>query len=135
MEEILLVINYNDVWNKFWHFFIVGGGGFAIDAFLTFFLFKRVKLPKYVANSIGFLTGVTFNYIFNRIWTFQSHDPQIMVEYTKFATIGIIGLIIVNGITYLLHAKNKVEFFKAKVLAMIVFMFWNFGANYFYTFG
>jgi putative flippase GtrA len=81
------------------------------------------------------MCGVTFNYFFNRLWTFSSNDPQIMLQYSKFALIGIIGLLIVNGIVYFLHSRNNLPFFFSKVMAMIVFMFWNFTANYFYTFG
>lgn len=135
MNKLLLAINWLDIWNKFWHFFIVGGGGFAIDTAITYFFLKIIKAPKYLSNSLGFMAGVTFNYFLNRIWTFKSDDPNVMMQYIKFAVIGIIGLIIVNSVLYLLHSKYKQPFFFSKVMAMIVFMFWNFGANYFYTFG
>ncbi|MCP4124572.1 MAG: GtrA family protein [Bacteroidetes bacterium] len=139
MTDLLLAIDFttdfSDMLDKFWRFFIVGGGGFAIDVGITYLLLKVFKWHKYLSNSIGFLCGVTFNYTFNRMWTFSSNDPQIMLQYTKFALIGIIGLIIVNSVIYILHTRNKYSFFWSKVAAMILFMFWNFSANYFYTFG
>ena len=134
MTSFLLTVDLHDLLDKFWRFFIVGGGGFYIDVAITFLLLKQFKWHKYRANSIGFLSGVTFNYTLNRIWTFSSQDPQILVQYLKFAVIGIVGLVIVNGIVYLLHTRNGLPFFWSKVLAMFIFMFWNFSANYFYTF-
>ena len=131
---MLLSIDFTDIIDKFWHFFIVGGGGFFIDVAITYLLLRIFNVHKYISNSIGFICGLSFNYYFNRIWTFKSDDPNIMAQYVKFAVIGIIGLVIVNSVIYVLHTKGKFPFFWSKVLAMFVFMFWNFSANYFYTF-
>ena len=138
MTYFLLAIDFTadpaDILDKFWRFFIVGGGGFAIDVSMTYLMLRGLRWHKYLSNSLGFLCGVTFNYTLNRLWTFSSNDPQGMLQYTKFALIGVIGLGIVNGVVYILHTLNRFPFFRSKVLAMIVFMFWNFSANYFYTF-
>ena len=123
-----------DMLDKFWRFILVGGGGFFLDIAVTYFLLKVLNWHKYLSNSLGFLCGLSFNYTLNRIWTFQSDDPQIILQYTRFALIGIIGLVIVNSVVYLLHTRNKFPFFWSKVIAMVIFMFWNFSANYFYTF-
>lgn len=123
-----------DLLDKFWRFFVVGGGGFAIDVAVTYLVFRLLRWHKYLANSLGFLSGLTFNYTFNRIWTFASTDPNVALQYAKFATIGIIGLVIVNSVVYVLHTRRKLPFFLSKVIAMFLFMFWNFSANYFYTF-
>jgi putative flippase GtrA len=53
----------------------------------------------------------------------------------QFGGIALVGLGIVNGIIYLLDERFKLlDFYKAKVIAMIVFMLWNFSANYLWTF-
>jgi hypothetical protein len=44
-------------------------------------------VPKYYANSAGFIVAATHNYIWNRLWTFQSENEQIMTEYLSFITI------------------------------------------------
>ena len=127
-------MDIHDMLDKFWRFIIVGGGGFYIDVGMTYFLLKIIKWHKYLCNSLGFLSGVTFNYWMNRMWTFASHDPRILEQYLKFVVIGVVGLLIVNSVVYLLHTRNNLPFFWSKVLAMFTFMFWNFSANYFYTF-
>lgn len=134
LTDLLLLVDVQDLLDKFWRFIIVGGGGFYLDVGTTYLLLKVLKWPKYLSNSTGFLCGVTFNYWMNRIWTFSSTDPRILEQYMKFVVIGVVGLVIVNSVVYLLHSKNKWPFFWSKVLAMFVFMFWNFSANYFYTF-
>ena len=105
-----------------------------LDLVVTWLLKEKLKLWKYLANSIGFISGVFFRYFFNRIWTFESDDPQIAVQFFKFLLIGLIGLGLVNGIVYLLHDRLKMNFYFSKIVAMIIFMFWNFSANYFWTF-
>lgn len=118
----------------FFKFITVGAFGFAIDMGVTWLVKEKLKFNKYVANSLGFVCGLTFNYFGNRTFTFQSHDPDIALQYLKFAAVGVSGLLLVNSLIYVFHDKAGIPFFVAKVLAMLVFMFWNFGANYLWTF-
>ncbi|MEJ2594987.1 MAG: GtrA family protein, partial [bacterium] len=89
---------------------------------------------KYVANAIGFTTAATSNYILNRIWTFESTNPRVMVEYTEFITISIIGLGINTLVLWLLVSRFKMNFYVAKIFAIAVVTLWNFFANAFITF-
>lgn len=124
----------DEVGTHLFRFWVVGTFGYFIDLAITFGLFKLANVHKYISNSLGFISGLTFNFILNRSWTFHSTDPNITMQYIKFASIGVFGLGIVNGIVYYLHTKRDVPFVIAKTLAMFVFFFWNFTANYFYTF-
>ena len=118
----------------FLKFITVGGFGFGFDILITYILKDRLNVHKYVSNTVGFILGIAFRYIFNRIWTFQSNDPEVAVQFLKFMSIGVVGLGIVTAVIYLLHDKLGMKFYPAKIIAMIVFMFWNFSANYFWTF-
>ena len=69
---------------KFLKFCVVGASGMLIDFGITWLLKERIKVNKYVANSTGFILAATSNYILNRIWTFQSNDPQIASQYISF---------------------------------------------------
>ncbi|MCD4729062.1 MAG: GtrA family protein, partial [Bacteroidales bacterium] len=75
------------------------------------------------------------NYILNRIWTFHSHDPEVMIEYTQFFAISMIGLGINTLILWILVSKYKKHFYLSKLFAIGVVTIWNFLANYFITFG
>ncbi len=119
---------------KFLRFCIVGFSGTVIDFGLTWLGKEIFKIPKFIANAIGFVVAATSNYILNRIWTWGSTNEQVGVEYTKFFVVSLIGLGINTLIIYLIHEKLKWNFYIAKVIATGVVMLWNFFANNFFTF-
>lgn len=145
MNELFLI--------KFIRFCIVGGSGVVVDFGITYLLKERMRLNKYAANSCGFLTAATTNYILNRIWTFRSIDPHIARQYLIFIAISLAGLAINNGVIWLLNdrlhtdfarlaghrapegqLREKVNFYSAKLMAVIVVTLWNFLMNYYYNF-
>lgn len=115
-------------------FCIVGFSGMVVDFFFTWLCKEKIKWNKYISNSIGFVLAATNNYIWNRIWTFQSQGAEIAREYGSFFIISLIGLGINNLVIYLLHDKLHLNFYIAKVLAIGIVTIWNFGMNYLFTF-
>ena len=127
-------MNNPDLILKLIKFCVVGGSGMLIDFGCTWVLKERIKINKYIANSVGFILAATSNYWLNRIWTFQSHNQQITHEYLSFLIISLVGLGINNPIIYLLNDKLKLNFYLSKLLAIGVVTIWNFGMNYLFTF-
>ena len=122
-------------WLTFLKFFTVGGMGFGIDMLSTWILKEKLVLKKYTANTIGFFIGIVFRFFINKAWTFQDSNPEWLKQMIQFGSIALVGLAMVNGIIYLLDEKWKfLSFYKAKVVAMIFFMLWNFTAKYLWTF-
>lgn len=119
---------------KFVKFSLVGFSGVFVDFGITFFFKEIVKIQKYVANAVGFSMAATTNYFLNRIWTFQSQNPNIMLEFTRFFIIALIGLMINLLIIWALSGKFKVNFYLSKLVATIVVTLWNFMINAYYTF-
>jgi putative flippase GtrA len=119
---------------KFLKFGIVGFSGLFVDFGVTYLCKEIFKIQKYVSNSIGFTAAATTNYILNRIWTFQSQDPNIALEYSEFLIISLIGLGINNLILWLIITRLKYNFYLSKLFAIAVVTVWNFLANYFITF-
>jgi putative flippase GtrA len=124
-----------DLFWKFLKFGAVGLSGVFVDFGVTWMCRERFKLNQYVANSLGFLTAVVSNFILNRIWTFQSADPNVAVQFGKFLGISLIGLALNNGIIYLLHERLGLHFYLSKLIATAIVTIWNFGANVLITFG
>ena len=119
---------------KFLKFAAVGLSGLLIDYAFTY-LFKEIfKVQKYVSNSIGFTIAASSNYVLNRVWTFESDNPDIALEYTEFLIISIIGLGLNNLILWLIVSKFKINFYLAKFFAICVVTVWNFLANLLITF-
>ena len=119
---------------KLFKFIIVGFFGLFIDFGLTVICKEKLSLNRYLSNSIGFLLAVSSNYFLNRVWTFGSKNPEIIVEFSSFFFVSIIGLLINTSILWLIHNKMGINFYLAKFGAILVTTFWNFFANYFFTF-
>lgn len=119
---------------KFLKFGVVGGSGVLIDFFFTWLCKEQLKIHKYLSNAIGFTLAASSNWVLNRIWTFHSHNPEIVREYADFLIISLIGLGINSLVLWLITDKLKVNFYVAKLGAIAVTTIWNFFANYLYTF-
>ena len=105
-----------------------------VDFGVTYVLKEIVRWNKYVANSLGFLCAASSNWLFNRVWTFQDSNPDVLLQYGKFVGISLVGLALNNTVVYLLHDRRGWGFYLAKVAAVLVVTLWNFTANYLYTF-
>ncbi len=119
---------------KFFKFGLVGFSGLFVDFGVTYLLKEKFKLQKYLSNALGMVTAATTNYLLNRIWTFESSNPNIAQEYTDFILISVIGLGINTLILWLLINRFKMNFYIAKAIAITVVMLWNFVANLLFTF-
>jgi len=123
-----------ELFQKFIKFGIVGFTGLFVDFGITWFTKEKLRIPKYVANAIGFSSAATTNYFLNRIWTFESTNPEIMLEYGEFLLISLIGLLLNTLILYLVVSKLKINFYIAKIFAIGMVTIWNFFANVLITF-
>jgi putative flippase GtrA len=119
---------------KFIKFCIVGFSGVFVDFGITYFCKEVMKFQKYIANAIGFTIAATTNYILNRTWTFHSQNPQIVMEFSRFFIIALIGLGINSAIIWLMNGKFKVNFYLSKLVATIIVTGWNFMINAYFTF-
>ncbi len=119
---------------KFLKFGIVGFSGLFVDFGLTWLSKEKLGIQKYISNAIGFSFAATSNYYLNRIWTFNSANPEIALEYSQFFFISLIGLAVNTLILWLIVTRLKFNFYLAKVFAIIVVMLWNFFANLLFTF-
>jgi putative flippase GtrA len=119
---------------KFIKFSLVGFSGVFVDFGTTAFCKEILKIQKYVANTFGFVLAASTNYILNRVWTFHSNNPNIMLEFTRFFMISLIGLGINLLIIWIMSGKFKVNFYISKLVATLVVVLWNFLINAYYTF-
>jgi putative flippase GtrA len=119
---------------KFIKFSLVGFSGVFVDFGTTFICKEILKIQKYVANTCGFALAATTNFFMNRIWTFHSTNPNIMLEFTRFFFIALIGLLINLLIIWAMTGKFKVNFYVSKFVATLLVTLWNFLINAYYTF-
>ncbi|MDR2472862.1 MAG: GtrA family protein [Tannerella sp.] len=68
------------------------------------------------------------------VWTFESENSNIAGEYMSFVIIALLGLLLNNGVVWLLSNRLQMNFYGAKLIAVAVVTLWNFGMNYYFTF-
>ena len=119
---------------KFLKFSVVGFSGMFVNFGITYICKELLRWNKYVSNIIGFVVAATTNYFLNRLWTFQSANPQIGTEYAKYFAISLVGLGIDTLTVWLLNDKLKCNFYLSKVFAVGAATLWNFFANLLFTF-
>jgi putative flippase GtrA len=97
--------------------------------------------PLLAANTLSFSVAVLSNFTWNRLWTFpESRARRKRQQLPQFALVNVIGLIINNAILITLQAVLRPmvgdpwDYNLAKALAIGVVLFWNFGANRFWTY-
>ena len=117
----------------FFKYSLVGAMGVLIDFYITYLCKEKIKINRYIANSVGFCMANISNYIFNRIWTFNNSNPDIAQQYMTFFIISVFGLILNNFLLYLLQ-RFHMNFYLAKIFTTIIVAIWNFTANYKITF-
>lgn len=143
---------------QFLKFCVVGAVGVSVDFAVTYLLKEYLRINKYIANSIGFMCAASSNFLLNRIWTFESHSPEIALQYLLFLAISLGGLLLNNGIIYLISdylkldlfryrgvrilsapfakrlSEEQTNFYTIKLIATGLVTLWNFFMNYFITF-
>jgi len=119
---------------KFLKFGVVGFSGLFVDFGITYLFKEKIKINKYVSNALGFICAATWNYIFNRLWTFQSTNEHVATEYGTFMIVSAIGLGINSLVLWILTDKLKWNFYLSKIFAIGCATMWNFFANLLFTF-
>ena len=94
-----------------------------------------------MAGTISFVCAVISNFVWNRLWTFpESRELPMARQLGQFALINLIGLGLNEVIVLSLHPlfsrvlRDPPAYLAAKVIAIGVVLFWNYGANRAWTY-
>ena len=87
---------------QFFRYCFVGGFAFVVDFGVLTFLVELFAMPHVVAATISFIAGLATNYILSTFWIFKkSNVNNRLAEFTVFAIIGVVGLLINDAIIWL----------------------------------
>lgn len=127
--------------SRFLKFAIVGAIGMVVDLAVLTFAREIVGLSLSMAVGLGFTVAVISNFTWNRLWTFpESRARPIATQMGQFAFINLIGLGLNELIVLGLHpvfsraVPDPPAYLAAKVIAIGVVLFWNYGANRIWTY-
>ncbi|MGN0631982.1 MAG: GtrA family protein [Ruminococcus sp.] len=138
----------NNTYIQFFRYLFVGGMAavvdFAASSLVFFFLFGErlgavfAPVPWFtwavLSNGAGFVLGLIFNYILSTCFVFQnSNVKNKLLEFLSFAAIGLVGLFITFGVTWVIELLlgDKTSLFQliGKIAATAVSFLWNFFAR------
>jgi len=88
---------------QFIKFCLVGLSGIFVDTTILVSLVELLSFDPRFAAVFAFFAAVSWNYIFNRIWTFETgKSTKLAHSYISFVTVCLLGLGIRIGVMHLL---------------------------------
>lgn len=155
---VALARNNSKEITRFLRFATVGAVGTVVDFGVLNLLIQLAGLSKLWANTCSFTAAVISNFVWNRLWTFpESRERPLLSQLSQFALVNVVGLAInqaiflgldrfVLGEAGMLAASMSslasalgvahftLAFNLAKAVAIMIVLFWNFGANRLWTY-
>ncbi len=132
----LFVGETDNTFIQFFRYIFVGGFATVVDWGLSAVLFYLVfgQQLAVLCNGLSFVAGLIVNYFISTYWVFNnSKIKNKLVEFLSFAAIGVVGLLITLGVTYvfewLLADKTSLYQMIAKIASTALSFFWNFFAR------
>lgn len=127
--------------SRFLKFAVVGAIGMVVDLGTLTFAREVLSLPLSLSVALGFSLAVISNFTWNRLWTFpESRERSVKTQLGQFTFINLIGLGLNEIIVLSLHplfsriTHDPPAYLAAKVIAIGVVLFWNYGANRIWTY-
>lgn len=130
-------MKFDGLIREFFKYCIVGGLAFIADigsiyVFREYILYS-LPFALYLSVIIGFIIGLTVNYVLSVIFVFKGAKEAVkgkqFVFFMQFALIGIIGLLMTEGLMFLGVEIFKVHYLIVKIFAAAVVLIWNYGAR------
>ncbi len=128
--------------HRFLKFAIVGAIGAAVDFGVLNLMVIGFGWTKFFANLLSVSCAVLSNFTWNRLWTFpESRERPLHTQFGQFVLVNLVGLAINQFVFLSSDALVFSRFFDppldynlAKAAAIVVVLFWNFGANRLWTY-
>lgn len=130
--EKLFINHTNSTFIQLFRYTFVGGGAFAVDFFLLWFLTDICGLDYLLSATFSFLTGLAVNYLIATRWVFEKNTAILRnkwMEFLIFLLIGLIGLALNNLILWFVTEKLCLYYLFSKVVAAGIVYLWNFFAR------
>lgn len=118
-----------NIFIQFFRYIFVGGFAFLADAFTLWLCEKWMNYM--IAAAIAFVVGLAVNYALS-IWFVFSESSKVknkVKEFVVYGIIGLIGLLITEGIMYLFTDVFGLYFLISKIIAAAIVLVWNFTAR------
>ena len=94
-------------WIQLGKFGTVGASGYAVNLLVYTLLLRRAHLHYLVAATCSFVVAASWNYLWNRTWTFRAQRGHfgyqgmrffVVSGLVYFANLGVLGLLVTLGV-------------------------------------
>ena len=121
------------------HYLIVGGLTTIVSMAIFYgstltFLDGNDAIELQVANVISWIGAVTFAYIANRIFVFESKSPKIFKEAASFFSARLLTLLLDMGTMFVLATLLHINYNISKIIAMALVTVGNYVISKFFVF-
>ncbi|QQG50906.1 MAG: GtrA family protein [Candidatus Saccharibacteria bacterium] len=104
--------------------------GYVIDFGTLILLHEIFHVHYLIAASSGFVAGLCVLFVLSNKYVFgQSKLSSKAAEFSLFAIIGLVGLLILNAGMWLLTDVSGLNYILSKILATVLVYIWNFFAR------
>ncbi len=149
--KLKLILQKNSSLAQFLRFCVVGGIGAVVDfgsyaimtRFFNFWSTWTILGQKIiVANMISVFLAITSNFFWNKYWTFKDSSKKVAGQWTQFFILSSFTYILNQLLVSLLIFRTplekitgvEIEDIAAKVIAVSIILFLNFGISKFIVF-
>lgn len=116
---------------QFFRYAFVGAWATLADWGVLFLLTEGAKVHYLVSAVVAFVMGLTVNFLLSKKFVFSGEKKahSSSTEFLVYAIIGVIGLLLTEGIMFVLTDILKLYFMIPKIIATAVVFVWNFVAR------
>ncbi len=121
---------------QFFRYCFVGGIATLAEGatlwLIQHFIFKdSSKALVYVSQGIAFILGLIVNFVLSKLFVFQQKSERTNAagEFFTYAIIGVIGLLIKEGLLWIFNIKLSIHYMIVWVISTIIVLVWNYVAR------
>lgn len=133
-KNILSAIFTNESFIRFIKYTLVGTCSSTLDVGGLYVLVQYGHVSVLVAATISYIVTAFIGYLLNRIWTFKSNDTKYEIQFVKYLTVSLIGLLFNNITMFILIDVFNVWYIFSKIYALLVVLIWTYWGNNKWTF-
>lgn len=126
----LLLSPSDNLFVQMFRYLFVGGIAFVADAGSLWGI-TAFGVNEYLATAIAFLLGLTVNFALSKSFVFSSETARVggVAEFVSYGLIGVIGLLITEGLMVIGLELLSWHVMIVKVIAAAIVLVWNFAAR------